>query len=230
MAMKPVDVNATDILGELVAASQIAFGAAVLHAAAGTIKSTLNTVDNVIGIAVDDNVEKTIDGFYSQYDVVPVIPGGRCRMWVTSNEVSKEDIAAGDYLEVAILGGGSNTLPVGVFQQMGAESDTCTGAVRELRSVAKALESVTLSNIEPIGSALIVGATTVTMDATKMTALDLSAGDYVLLEDHDGNAMINRVKAAASASFTLQIASTVAMNSTTNDDVHKLHQVEAMLL
>lgn len=228
--MKPVNINAFDIMGELVAASQIAFGAAVIQAAAGTIKSTLNTVDNVIGIAVGDNVEKTVDGFYSQYDVIPVIPGGRCRMWVTSNESTKEDIAAGDYLEIAILGGGSNTLPVGVFQQMGAESGTCTGAVRELRSTARALESMTLTDIEPVAVAVSVGDTAITMDAADMTNLDLAAGDYILLEDDDGNCMINRVKSVTSTVITLQIASTVAMSDTTNDEIHKLHQVEAMLL
>ena len=226
--MKPVDVNAQDILGELVAASQIAFGAAVIHSAAGTIASTLNTVHNVIGLAVDDNVEKTIDGFYSQYDVVPVIPGGRCRAWVTSNESTKEDIAAGDYLEIAILGGGSVAQPIGVFQQMGAESGTCTGAVRQIESTMQALESVTLTDIEPVGVAVTVGATTVTLSSGDMTLLDLSEGDYILLEDHDGDAMINRVKSLTSTVITLQIASTVALASTTDDDIHKLHQVEAM--
>jgi hypothetical protein len=228
--MKPVNVNATDILGELAAASQIAFGAAVIHAAAGTIKSTLNTVDNVIGIAGDDNVEKTIDGFYSQYDMVPVVRGGRNRLWITSNEAAKEDIEAGDFLEVAILGGGGVAQPIGAFQQMGAEGGTCTGAVRELRSVAQALESMTMTDIEPVAVAVAVGDTTITMASGDMTNLDLAAGDYILLEDHDGDAMINRVKSVTSTVITLQIASTVALADTTDDDIHKLHQVEARFL
>ena len=194
MAMKPVDVNAFDILGDLIAASKIPFGGAAAYAAAGTIQATIDIAvsQNLVGVAVDDNVEKTEDGFYSQYDVVPLVTAGRCRVWVTANEVSAEDIKAGDYLEIADLGG-TNALPVGVFQEMGAESGTGTGDVREATSVARALEDVDLTNIEPIGSALAVGGETVTMDATKMTALDLSAGDYVLLEDHSGNCMINRV-------------------------------------
>jgi hypothetical protein len=228
--MDPVNVNAFDVLGEIVAASQIAFGAGVIYAADKTVKSTLNTVHNVIGIAQDDLIEKTIDGFYSQYDSVPIIPGGRCRLWVTSNEAGKEDIEAGDYLEIAILGGGSNTLPVGVFQQMGAESGSCTGAVREIGSVAKALESVTLTDIEPVGSAVSVGDTTITMASGDMTKLNLAAGDYILMEDDGGNCMINRVKSVTSTVITLQIASTVAQSDTTNDDVHKLHQVEAILI
>lgn len=228
--MDPVNVNAFDVIGEMAAASQIAFGAAVMYAAVGTIKSTLNTVHNVLGIAQDEMVEQTIDGFYSQYDAVPVIPSGRCRMWVTSNEDAKEDIEAGDYLEIAILGGGSNTLPVGVLQQMGADGGSCTGAVREIESVAKALESVTLTDVEPVGSAVSIGDTAITMAAGDMTKLDLAAGDYILMEDHDGNCMVNRVKSVTSTVITLQIASTVAQASTTDDDVHKLHQVEAILI
>lgn len=228
--MKPVNVNAYDVLGEMAAASQIAFGAAVMYAADKTVKATLNAVHNIIGVAQDDLVERTIDGFYSQYDAVPIIPGGRSRVWVTSNEDAKEDIEAGDYLEIAILGGGSNTLPVGAFQQMGADGGSCTGAVREIESVAKALESVTLTDIEPVGSAVAIGDTTITMSSGDMTSLDLVAGDYILMEDHDGNCMINRVESVTSTVITLQIPSTVAQASTTDDDVHKLHQVEAILI
>lgn len=229
--MKPVAINAFDILGSMAAASTIAFGAACAYKAAGTVQATIDIAvsQNLIGIADDDNVEKTEPGFYSQYDAVPLITAGKFRAWVTPNEVSAEDIVAGDYLEIADLGG-TNALPVGVFQEMGAESGTGTGGVREATSVARALEDMDLLNIEPIGSALAVGDTTVTMDAAKMTSLDLSEGDYVLLEDHSGNCMINKVATVASTSFTVQIASTVAMASTTDDDVHKLAQVEAILI
>jgi hypothetical protein len=228
--MDPVNVYASDILGEMAAASQIAFGAAVIYAADKTVKSTLNTVHNVIGIVQDAMIEQAIDGFYSQYDSVPIIPSGRCRLWVTSNEATKEDIEAGDYLEIAILGGGSNTLPVGVLQQMGAESGSCTGAVREIGSVAKALASMALTDVEPVGSAVSIGDTTITMASGDMTKLDLAAGDYILMEDDGGNCMINRVKSVTSTVITLQIPSTVAQSDTTNDDVHKLHQVEAKLI
>lgn len=228
--MEPVNVNAFDIIGGMIAASKIAFGAAVMYSAAGTVKSPAEITDaNILGIAVDDLVEKTEDGFYSQYDIVPIITAGRCKVWVTSNEDSKEDIVAGDYLELADLGG-TNSLPIGVFQQMGAEGGTCTGDAKETESLARALEDVTLTDVEPCGVAVTVGATTVTIDSADMTSLALAAGDYILLEDDGGNAMINRVKSVTATVITLQMASTVAMSDTTNDDVHKLHQVEVMLI
>ena len=228
--MEPVNINAFDVLGGMVAASKIAFGAAAMYAAAGTIKSPAEITDaNILGIADLDLVEKTEDGFYSQYDIVPLITAGRCRVWVTSNYDDAEDIVAGDYLELADLGG-TNSLPVGVFQEMGAESGTGSGDIREDESLARALESVTLTDVEPCAVAVTVGATTVTLDSADMILLGLAAGDYILLEDDSGNAMINRVKSVTATVITLQMASTVAMDDTTNDDIHKLHQVEVMLI
>jgi len=215
----------------MAAASTIAFGAAVAYAAAGTVQATkdIGVSQNLLGVVDDDRVEKSEPGFYSQYDAVPIISAGRCRVWVTPNHTTAEDIVAGDYLEIADLGG-TNALPVGVFQEMDGEGGSGAGTVRQATSVARALQDVDLLNIEPVGSAVSVGDTTITMDAAKMTALDLAAGDYVLLEDSDGNCMINRVASVTTTTFKVQIASTVAMSSTTNDDVHKLAQVEAMLL
>jgi hypothetical protein len=223
--MKPVNVNAFDIIGPMAAAGQIAFGAAVMRSAAGTVKGTLDIVHNILGIAVDDLVEKVEDGFYSQYDLVAIIAAGRARVWLTSNETTKEDIEAGDYLEIADLGA-SNALPVGAFQQMGAETGTCTGAVREVGSLARALEDVTLSDIIVVADNLAIGGKTVTIADSSLFAV----GDYIVLEDVDGNAMINRVADIPTATtITLQLASTVALQNAT-DYVHILHQVEVMLL
>ena len=229
--MKPVIVNAFDIHGGHAAASKIAFGAACAYKAAGTIQATIDIAvsQNLIGIAPDDAVEKSEPGFYSQYDAVPLITAGRCRVWVTANHTSAITIEAGDYLEVADVGG-TNALPLGVLQEMGGEGGSGTGAVREATSIARTLEDITLKKLEIVGADVAVGATTVTMDATKMTALDLSAGDYILLEDVTDQCMINRVESVTTTAITLQLASTVALVAGDNDVVHKLGQVEAMLL
>jgi hypothetical protein len=228
--MMPVNVNPQNIIGSHAAASQIAFGAAVMSAAVGTVKSTLNTVDNVLGIAVNDEVEKTVDGFYALYDMIPIVTRGPCRAWVTSNESTKEDILAGDFLEVAILGGGAITLPIGVLQQMDAEGGTPSGAARQLRSVARAIDDATLFDTEPIAGDVAVGDTTVTMTAGNLTLLDLSIGDYILLEDLNGQAMINKVKTLTSTVIGLVIPSTVVLTSGDNDEIHHLVQVEVELL
>jgi hypothetical protein len=229
--MKKVAVNVFDRVGSHAAASLIAFGAACAYAAAGTVQATIDIAvsQNLIGIADEDDVEKTEPGFYSQYDAVPLITAGRCRPWVTANHTAAVTIGAGDYLEVADLGG-TNALTVGVLQEMGGEGGSGTGAVREATSIARTLEDITLKKLEVVGADVAVGATTVTMDATKMTALDLAVGDYVLLEDVTANCMMNRVSAVTTTTFTLQVASTVALTAGDNDVVHKLEQVQAVLI
>jgi hypothetical protein len=227
--MKPVNVSAFGTVGDLAAAAKIAFGAAVMRSASGTLKAPSALVHNIIGVADWDLVEKTEDGFYSAYDIVPVLAGAVVRLWVTSNNLAKEDIEAGDNLELADVGS-SNLLPVGAFQQMTADG-TESGAVREAGTLARALEDVTLTNIEPVEADVAVGATTVTMTAANMTLLGLAAGDYILLEDKSDQCMINRVKSVTATVITLQMASTVALTKTTEEDpIHKLHQVEAILI
>jgi hypothetical protein len=225
--MKPVNVNAFDVLGEMAAAGLIAFGAAVCRSAAGTVKGAPNTTageENLLAIADWDLVEKNEDGFYSTYDQVPLITQGRCRVWVTPDD-DDASIVAGDYLNLKVLGGGSNTLPVGVF----AEAGDGAGGVKQLNSTARAMEDVTLSsaaNYIVVGADLAVGGVTVTIaDSSKFTV-----GDYIVLEDLDGNVMMNRVSAIpSSTTITLQIASTVALANAT-DYVHILAQCEAILI
>ena len=225
--MDPVNVNAFDILGEMAAAGKIAFGAAVCYSAAGTIKGAPNTTageENLLGIADWDLVEKDEDGFYSVYDVVPIITAGRCRVWVTPYD-DDASIIAGDYLNLKVLCAGSNTLPVGVF----AEAGDGAGAVKQLNSTARALEDVALSsaaNYIVVAADLAVGGVTVTVADSSI----FTVGDYIVLEDLDGNAMINRVSALpSSTTLTLQIASTVALANAT-DYVHILAQCEVMLI
>jgi hypothetical protein len=58
----------------------------------------------------------------------------------------------------------------------------------------------------------------------------LSIGDYVLLEDLDGNVQLNRVKSIDSTTVIgLQIPATVALNGST-DLLTKVYQVAAVLI
>ena len=226
--MMPVKINPQNISGSHAAASQIAFGAVVITAAVGTVKSTLEPVHNVIGIADNDNVEKTVDGFYAQYDQVPIITGGPSRAWVISNHASKEDIRIGDFLECVVGAASTFTRPIGVLQEMSAETGTGTGDVREVGSVAKALDDATLFDCEPLSAELTAGTKTATLIAGNITNLDLSVGDYVMFEDLNGSGEINRVTGTTATTIELLIASvgTYAIA----DVVHKMVQVEVELI
>lgn len=228
--MKPVNVNAFDVIGDMAAASNIAFGAAVAYAAAKTVQATKDIAvsQNIIGIADWDLVEKAEDGFYSQYDLVPIITAGRCRAWVTPTHTTAESIAAGAYLEIADIGG-TNAQPIGVLQQMGAEDGSATPTVREDETIARALEDVSMTDPKIVAAETAIGSKTITLSEANLTALALSVGDYILLENLDGDAMINRVAALTATTITLQIASTVLLENAT-DYVHKLMQCEVMLI
>jgi len=224
--MKPVAINPFDVIGDMAAASLIAFGAAVTRSASSTVKAGLNTTageENILGIAVDDNVEKSEEGFYSTYDPVPIITAGRCRVWVTP-DTNDASIVAGDYLSLLPLGGGSNTLPAGVFAEIGG-----AGEVKATNATARALEDVTLTsaaNYIIAAADLAIGGSTVTVADSSI----FTAGDNILLEDLDGNVMMNRVATIASdTTFTLQLVSTVAIANAT-DYIHILAQCEVILL
>jgi hypothetical protein len=146
-------------LSRLAAAEIIAFGAAVQRSAAGTIRATRCTADeyNILGIADLDLVEKDEEGYFSKYDIVPVITAGRYRVFVTAHNTTAADIVAGDYLELADLSSGTNALPVGVFEEAGSQA----GGTRTLLSLARALEDVALQNCELVAADVAIGDTTV---------------------------------------------------------------------
>ena len=115
---------------------------------------------------------------------------------------------------------------------MEAVAGTPAGAVRTTKTLAKAMEDVTLTSAlkwvkTESGEDVAVGDTTVTLTTTK-TAL-FTVGDYIVLEDLNGQVMINRVTAISGADLTLAIPSTVALTGDT-DYLHILTQVEAILI
>jgi hypothetical protein len=224
--MDPVDVGA-DIIGDMTAGGVLAFGAAVYRTGAKIVGGCLCTAaaSNMIGIAVDDMIEKTIDGFYSQYDAVPLAVSRLCRVWVTPNNTTAVDLKAGENLELAVLGG-SNTLPVGVFEAAGSAAPTVRTAV----TMARLMEEVDLLDAEVVAADVAVGATTVTMTASGLID-DLAAGDYILLEDITAEVEINRVKSVDSTTqITLVKAATASLVNSDNDLVHKLTQAEVVLI
>jgi len=226
--MKPVVINAFDRLGPMAAASILPFGAAATYAAAGTVQGTLCSVEafDILGIVEDDKVEKTQPGFYSQYDAVPLVTAGRVRVWITPNNTTAVDIKAGDYLDLAVLNtSNANTLPIGVFEESGSQA----GQTRVTSSLARALEDVDLVN-DVVPTTMAVGATSITLSEANMTTLDLSVGDYLLLNDLSANSQVNRVESLTTTVITLQVASTVALTSGDSDTVGKLVQGEVMLL
>ena len=230
--MKPVNVNAFDVIGDMAAEGVIAFGAAVYRSGAKAAKAfpCEAVASNMIGIVGDDMVEKKEDGFYAKYDPVPIITAGRCRVWVTPNHATAVDLNAGENLELAVLGSSSNTLPVGVFEAAGSAAPTVRTAV----TMARLLEDIDLLNAEIVAADVNPGDTTVTMTLSGLID-DLAVGDYILLENITGaianGVEINRVKAKNSTTeIELAMAATAIIENGASDLVHKLTQAEVLLL
>ena len=230
--MDPVRVNTFDEIGDHSADGVVAFGAAVFRSAAQRAKGCYceAAASNMIGIAVDDLIEKDVDGFYASYDAMSLVSAGRCRVWVTPNHTTAVDLKAGENLELAVLGSSSNALPVGVFEAAGSAAPTVRTAV----TMARLLEDIDLLNEEVVAADVTPGDTTVTMTAAGLID-DLAVDDYIVLENISGaianGVEINRVKAKNSATeIELALAATAILENSASDLIHKLTQAEVMLI
>jgi len=226
--MDPIKVGKNLDVMSMEAAEIIPFGAAVVYSAAGTVGAAVTDNDtDILGFADSDEVNKqAVSGFYAQYDQVPIIVGGGIlQVWAIANG-SAINVQAGDYLDVAGLGDGSTTSH-GILE----ESGSTAGGTRLDSSVVKAVESKTMGSASyQIPDTTAVGETTLTFTSAELTALDLSDGDYILLEDLNGDLQVNRQKSATSTVVTLEKANTVVLTSGNSDLVTKMFQVQAVIL
>ena len=220
--MKPVNVNAFDVLGGFAANARIPFGCAVRRAAAGKVDIAYDgaSFHAILGIVDWDLVEKTVDGFYSQYDPVPIIPAGRARVWVLGHATN---IVEGGFLISADLGSSA----CGIFDE---EASINT---RTINTLAKVMEDPTGLLHADFGDKVPAGATgsSITMgSAAVVNAMKLSAGDYISIGNPTSNeAEINRVKSTAEAVITTQVP--LAQTYTHAEcKVDKLVQLEALLI
>lgn len=216
-----------------VAGDMIGFGVALIRSAARTCKGTMaDNEDAVIGFSVQpqDGVVLDKDAFYQasnnagKPDVVRVARKGSL---INALVIAKANtsIVDGDYLEAAPLGDAS--CYIGVLNEAGSNA----GEDNVLTALAKAMEDCAITNAsykQPTGN-VAVGASTITLSSGDMTLLDLEEGDYIVLEDVNGDAQLNRVKSLTSTVITLELPSTVALAANT-DYVYKVFQIKALTL
>jgi len=218
----------------MVAGANIGFGVALIRSAAGVVKGTKD--DNsggVIGFSVQpaNNVVLDYDGFYvasnksGKPDVVRVARGG-AKINALVIAKANTSIQDGDYLECAPLGNAASY--IGVLNEAG----TNAGETRVNTAVAQAQEdcTITSSSYKTPASNVAIGDSAITFTAQNLALLNLSEGDYIVLEDVNGNAMLNRVKSLTSTVITLELPSTVALTVADSDLVYKVFQVKARVL
>ncbi len=217
-----------------VAGDMVGFGVALIRSAAKACKGTKDDNDeSVIGFSVQpqNGVVLDKDAFYQasnnlgKPDVVRVARKGAV---INALVIAKANtsIVDGDFLEAAPLGDAS--CYVGVLNEAGNNA----GETKTLTTLAQALEdcTITSASYKTPAEDVAVGANTITFSAANLVLLDLEVGDYIILEDVNGDAQLNRVKALTSTVVTLELASTVALTALNSDLVYKVFQIKALVL
>jgi hypothetical protein len=233
MALKDALIKETHI-DPFAASANVGFGVALIRTAARTCSGTLaDNALNIIGFSVQpaDNVVLDEDGFYQAVNkagVPDIVRVARRGSIINALVITKANtsIIDGDYLEAAPLGDASNA--IGVLNEAGNNA----GQTKIIGACAQALEDCTLTNasyqVPAVGVA--VGDSTITFLAATLALLDLKEGDYVVLEDANGDAQLNRVKSLTSTVVTLQLPSTVALTVADGDLVYKVFQIKSIII
>ncbi len=232
-ALKDTLIHAEQ-LDPFAAGDMIGFGVALIRSSAKTVKGTMaDNEDAVVGFSVQpaDGVVLDKDGFYQatnnagKPDVVRVArPGSIINALVIAK--ANTSIVDGDYLEAAPLGDAS--CYIGVLNEAGSNA----GDAKTLTTLAQALEdcSITSSSYKTPAEDVAVGASTITFSSADLALLDLEEGDYIILEDVNGDAQLNRVKSLTETVVTLELPSTVALTALNSDLVYKVFQVKVRTL
>jgi hypothetical protein len=198
----------------------------VTRVASGTCKAVaLEDSEDVLGVALEDQMEHTYDGFYETYEPVPVALSGSVIALVAT--IADTSLTAGDFLEIIDLTSGTMAAGIGVLGEAGSNA----GETKTTTSVAKMLEDVTLGSAtyaQP-ASNVSVGDTTITMSSGAPTTMGLNVGDFIILRDVDGQAQVNRVTSLTATVIGLEIPATVAPTAA-SDYIHAVRQAEVMIL
>ncbi len=215
--MEPVNVNAFDI-GSYAIGARTAFGALAQWSANGIVKPTATgTLYSYVGLVNEDLVEKTVDGFFSQYDMAPLIRAGIGRAWLLGGVTAD----AGDYLKIAAtLGAGTEFLGV-----LDAEADV----TRTLYSVAKVVGD-DVGDAEYDQTVSSISAKELTIDsAAHLTSLALSKGDYVVIDSNEA-AEVNRIVDPAVSTTKCSVQLDPNASHANAIKIYKLVQAEVLLL
>ena len=218
--MKPVNVNIFDVRGGFAAGTRTPFGALCTRSADGIVKPIITgaAIEDYVGIALENMVEQTVDGFYSQYDSVPLGSAGVVRAWLLGGQT----IDGGNYLKAhAGLGLGSEFL--GILIPEG------TPANRTVKSLAKCVGN-DVGSADYTQTVASISEKVLTFgSAAVLTSLAVVKGDYVVVASDEG-AEVNRIDNPAVSTTTCSLQLDPLAAHATNIAIYKLVQMEVLLL
>ncbi len=208
------DANTVHILDRF-AAAQIPFGSLVNRTAAGTVSVApdgANTID-YDGVAVNAQDEKDIDGFYAQYDAVPVAACGVVQLMVIGGGT---DLTSGNFVEI-----GNDFGWVQVESGGAGVRDTST-------TVAVCLEDAEISDYTLTSMTGTINTKTVTVGASATTYL--SQGDYVYLVSSELSTGEIKVVDTVDSATQFTLKENLSITHATSGVVYIGRQVKALLM
>jgi hypothetical protein len=221
---KKVATTGSEFILSYPAAGRIPCGAAVTFSSTTAGAETIvaaETGQSILGLAGNrgEGLPKgKYSGFFEQYEMVPIVSNVGYAL-VTANRATV-NIDIGDFLEVAIMGDGTPGNH-GILEEAGSNA----GTVFTDDVVATALQSVTMgakSHKTP-ASSVAIGDSSATMVAGEIATMGISIGDYISIEDDNGNMQVNRVAGLTSTVITFEIPATNVCETGGNDTINRLY-------
>lgn len=205
------------------AASRMAFGAAVAFSSATAGSETVAAAQaetSILGLAgVREYLPKgKYDGFYEQYEGIPIVDDVGYAL--VTPHASDTNIDVGDFLEVCLFGDGTPGYH-GVLEEAGSNA----GTTFTIATVAKALQSVTMGSksYKIVAADAAAGVSSLTMTSGELATMGVTVGDYVYLEDLNGAGEVNKVTSVSATVLGLAIPTTLALDNSDGDLVHRLY-------
>jgi hypothetical protein len=179
------------------------------------------TQTSILGIAgnrPEGLTKGKYDGFFEQYEQVPIID--TVGYALVRNNSGDFNIDVGDFLEVCVCGDGTPGAH-GILEEAGSHD----GTVFTIATVAKALQSVTMGakSYKVPASSVAVGESSATMVAGEIATMGLAVGDYIYIEDDDGNGQVNRVASLTSTVIGFEIPATNVCATGGTDTITRLY-------
>lgn len=227
--MNPVQQQDTAYVeGNFVAGFKTIYGAICGKTAAGKAAGldTDETTNGYIGVCKDRMTESDMPGFYDEGEMMAMQVNGVCNVWLLGGKVIK----SGQYLKKAgALGAGTEYLGV-----LGPETNPDVRTADSLVRVVGGDESGDVGSAafaQVLAETAAGGQKTVTLAAADLTALEISAGDYVVIADANG-AEVNRVAEVDATTLKMQnpLSATYTVNVGVDVTIYKLTQVKGELL
>lgn len=219
--MEPVNVNAFHLTGDFAAGVETMFGAVVARSAEGELSPIASgNVYATLGVVVNDVVEQDADGFFADGKPLTAITAGIARVWMLGGVASQTN----DFIRAC------STVGAGT-EKLGICTEETTATTKTLYTLGKIVgpdvgsadyDQVLVSNAAS-------GQKTLTLDATKITALGLSKGDYILIDD-DSSAEVKMVDSVSTTEITVKENLTNAYTTAASATVYRLTQAEVQLI